>query len=207
MERRETISIIAGGWSLKDLGDEGRARIPGMRIGVNDAALRMETAAAVSMDRLWLEGRWQELKALGRPVYARDTALRNIRGRPLWLRPFVCNHETDALTDEPAHFNGRNSGMCAVNVAFSMRPERIILWGFDMCASPTGLNYWYPDYPWSKPAAARRPKLAYAEWARSFDVIARQCAAAGVALLNASPVSKITSLEKVDPWTLLTRTT
>lgn len=205
---RATISVIASGWSLGDLGDDGRARIPGFRIGVNDSALRLTCETGLSMDRLFVENRWGAISQRNKRFLARDSALRNVpvKIRPSWLRSFACDHETDQMTDEYATYNGRNSGACAVNCAYQQRPSKIILWGFDMCLSPKGDAYWHEPYPWA-PHRRGSSAASYQNWSKSFAVIAEQCRRAGVVIVNASPVSVITSIEKVDPWTLLTSTT
>ena len=48
----DVISILAGGWSFRGLDPK---RLPGLTIGVNEAALLGETEITVSMDRLWTE--------------------------------------------------------------------------------------------------------------------------------------------------------
>lgn len=206
---RATVSVIASGWSLRDLGDDGRARIPGFRIGVNDSCLRLVCETGLTMDRLFVENRWGALKQRNKRFLVRGSALRNIpaRIRPSWLRSFDCDHETDQMTDIYATYNGRNSGACAVNAAYQMRPAKIILWGFDMCRSPEGDAYWHEAYPWSLNASGNTPSRTYADWSKSFTVIAEQCRRAGVSIVNASPVSVITAIEKVDPWSMLTQTT
>lgn len=198
-----TISVIGGGWSLRELRPEGRARIPGFKIGVNDACTRMVVDVGLSMDRLWIEGRWSQLRNIRLPVYVRDSALRNITKRPVWLTPFACDHETFQLSGDTGQLNGPNSGHCAINLAFQKRPTKIILWGFDMNRAPDGAPYWYPVYPWSKSSTGNTSNRSYGEWAHGFEIVADQCAAAGIEIINASLVSAITNLRKVDPWTLL----
>ncbi len=200
------VSIIGGGWSLRALHDTGRDRIPGVRIGVNDAFVRMKCDMGVTMDRLWIEHRWNDAARIRLPLHVRETALRNIELRPLWLRTFLCDHETEQLSEDPGHLNGASSGECAINLAYQMRPERIILWGFDMCRAPDGSAYWYPAYPWSKRPSGSTPPGEYERWSHRMEAVQAACDRAGIKLLNASAHSAITCIEKVDPWSLLTRT-
>ncbi len=201
--QHEIISIIGGGWSLRELHPEGRSRIPGYKIGVNDSCTRLVVDEGLTMDRLWIEGRWAQLRNIRLPVWVRDSALRNIVKRPVWLNSFSCDHETVQLSDDPGRLNGPNSGHCAINLAYQRRPRRIILWGFDMNRAADGAPYWYPAYPWSKAPQGNTSNRSYSEWATGFEVVAAQCKAAGIEIINASLVSAITSIPKVDPWTLL----
>lgn len=204
--RRETISVVAGGWSLTSLGEEGRSRIPGLRIGVNDAFLKMRCDVGLTMDRMWTEHRWAKVKTLRQPFHASDNAVRNIKiGGRKWLQVFRYNIEALELSDTRGLLHGRNSGHCAFNLAYQMRPRRIILWGFDMERSPSGEAYWYPPYPWSKAGPRGNTSGAdYAQWAARFLCPIEQCRAAGIELINASPVSAIIGVRKADPWALLT---
>jgi len=203
----EVVSVIGGGWSLGMLSPEERERIPGHRIGVNDSFLHLGCDEGVTMDRLWTENRWRECELIARPLSVRDTALRNIKAQPLWLTAFACDHDTDRMSDIRGTYNGRNSGACAINVAFQMKPRFIILWGFDMCRSPKGEPYWYPVYPWSRCREGNTPPRVYQDWSAGFRIIAAQCAEAGISVINASPVSAITTITKVDPCKLLMPTT
>lgn len=196
-----TISILAGGWSVKGL---DLSRLPGTVIGVNDSVVHARCHIGVSMDRLWLENRWANLQALKRIAHIRTAAMKNIAARPGWLRLFECDHTLAELSDKDGVLNGTNSGLCALNLAYQMKPQRIILFGFDMCRSPKGDAYWYPNYHWSKPQGGTGNKR-YEEWAGQFARAAEQCKAAGIEVLNASKPSRITAFQKIDPREILTR--
>ena len=195
------ISIIGGGWSVANV---DRARIPGLIIGVNDSAIHTRCNIVVTMDRLWAEHRWQQLRCglrIGNPqqVWIRRAAAKNIpadeqeRGCSL----FECSHKSTEFSEHQGTLNGTNSGMCAFNLAYQMRPERIWLFGFDMNRSPKGEAYWYPPYPWNPHGATKPGK--YQEWAKQFDDAATKCKAAGVQVLNVSPTSSIDTFTKMDP--------
>lgn len=193
------VSIIGGGWSVAkaDL-----SSAPGLVIGVNDSAIHARCNIAVSMDRLWSEHRWQQLRVglrIGslRQVWLRRAAAKNIdqNERDLWL--FECSHKSTEFSEHQGTLNGTNSGMCAFNLAYQLRPERIWLYGFDMNRGPKGRAYWYEPYPWSAKGATTSGK--YKEWSKQFDDAAAKCKAAGIKVFNVSPTSAITSFEKIAP--------
>jgi hypothetical protein len=201
-----TISVIASGWSLASI---DRDRIPGLRIGVNDSAWRAPVDLGVTMDRLFFEGRHRELleafpSSSHRCLYYR-AGIDKLGDAPAhWIR-FANDHTSSDMSRAWAPrctLNGTNSGICGINLAFRQDPERVILWGFDMCRSPAGEPYYHPPYPWAPGGATKAGK--YQEWALQFATIAKQFDAAGIELLNASPASAIKSIKKVDPKKVLT---
>lgn len=198
-----TVSIIAGGWSLQELGDDGRLRIPGFRIGVNDSFLLTPCDVGLTMDRLWIENRIKRAEAIGKTLWVRRTAMVNIKQHTAFVRRFECDHETGAFADKAGQLNGPNSGHCAFNLAYKMRPKTIILWGFDMNRSPVGAAYWYQPYPWSK-VGGGTAGATYESWSRTIVPAMAQCLRHGIRVVNASPYSAVEGIEKVDPWSLLT---
>lgn len=176
MSRVDTVTVLAGGWSARRYLD----RLPGFVIGVNDAALKAPTHAALSMDRLWAENRWAEIQRRAIPTWLRRAPARAGED-PDWLRIFDCDHTSTTLSDEPGTLNGTHSGFCALNLAYQMRPRRIVLVGLDMSKGPRGEAHWFPDYPWAKPGGATTSGK-FAEWARQFDTAARQCRDADIAV-------------------------
>ncbi len=200
-----TISVIGGGHSAGSLKNPPRG--VGIVIGVNDSMWRSQCAFGVTMDRLWMENRWAEInRRVGqgtlRHIHARHAALKNIRDRPPWLHGFDNDHTSSQMSDEPGRLNGTNSGLCALNLAFQMRPERITLIGFDMNRGPDGRAYWWqknaaePGYPWAKPGGATTGGK-YKEWAAQFAQFAQACRRERIQVINASPTSAITEFPKV----------
>lgn len=190
----DTISIVAGGHSVSRVDP---AKIPGLIVAVNDSALRLPRRdIAVSMDRLWIEHRWAELRALGVETHFRKGAAKNLAPPlPAWLNLFDCDHTSAELSDEAGVLNGENSGYCAVNLAYQRRPRELYLFGFDMAAGPKAERYWYPPYPWVKPGKdTSRGK--YPAWAMSFELAARALARAGIAAYVVGP-SRIAALPKL----------
>lgn len=178
MPRAETVTVLAGGWSARAYLD----RLPGTIIGVNDAAVFSPCDIAVSMDRLWTEHRFPHLAEIARPAWLRRSALQNIpRPLPDWVRPFACDNESTTFAEDPQHeeLNGTHSGFCALNLAYQMRPQRLVLVGFDMGKGPDGEAHWWPDYPWAKPGGATTAGK-FAQWAGQFAGAAAQFKAVGV---------------------------
>jgi len=135
---KETIIIIAAGNSVKDM-DLKAVCERGYVIGVKNAAWCAPADIGVCMDRHWTEQFISFLK--GKPWW-----LRKVPKDLEWegLRKFKCNHLSNEFAEEEGTLNGGNSGYCAVNLAYQMRPKRIFLIGFDM----TGEAYWYEPYWW-----------------------------------------------------------
>lgn len=194
--RADIISVVAGGWSLRDV---DRDRIPGFIIGVNESAILLPRCdLAVSMDRLWTENRWEHLARRRMPSWLRRSAVQNIADRPDWLTVFDNDHKAIDFTDEPLRLNGTNSGLCAFNRAWQLRPAVIYLYAFDMCRGPKGEAYWHEPYSWGTPQGDTS-NGRYKEWAGQFAAAAKACRAAGIKVFNLSPVSAIPNFPKVVP--------
>lgn len=174
-----------------------RDNLPGHVIGVNDSAILAKCHTAVSMDRLWTEYRWPDLGGIARRAFIRDAALKGIQDRPDWLRVFECDYKSTIFSDEPKRLNGTNSGGCALNLAWRLRPRRVFLFGFDMNRSPNGAAYWYKPYPWAPQGATKSGK--YDEWMRQMASIAEQFKAANIEVVNVSATSSIEVFRKITP--------
>lgn len=197
MSGSRTISILGGGWSAASV-DKGR--LPGMVIAVNDSAvLAPKVDVAVSMDRLWAENRFTRLRERHAPKIAwlRRSACKNIPAQD-WVEVFENDHTSTDFAESRGTLNGTNSGFCALNLAYQLRPDRIFLFGFDMNRSPEGRPYWFADYPWAKPGGATSGGK-YQAWASQFEAAARAFKIAGIEVLNASPSSAIKAFEKIAP--------
>lgn len=172
----KNIIILAGGRSVKDFPQDVIANgltSLAYTVGVNDAAIYAKVNVAVSMDRLWTENRWQQVKSTGVQFVARREALKNVPPQP-WIFPFECGYDSTAMSKGPGTFNGTNSGMCAMNYAFSLKPKRVFLLGFDTHRPKDGSSpYWYPPYPWANPLGATKSGK-YRDWLRQHDYVAKQ---------------------------------
>lgn len=194
------VSVVAGGWSVEDV---DHLKIPGLVIAVNDAALYLSRYdVAVSMDRLWLTGRWNTMMQNRRPLYARASALKGVpvpTPAPSWLRTFECDRAAHSFSFHPSALNGSNSGTCALNYAHTLRPDLLYLFGFDMCRHPTTqAPYWYPVYPWANPRGGTKDGK-YAEWSREFEWVKNEFDSIGTSVYNVSPRSLVTAFHKVTP--------
>lgn len=193
-------SIVAGGWSFAGFDHK---MVPGAVIAVNDTLLhfKSELSYVVSMDRLWTEQRWENLKTRAIPAYLRRSSFKNI---PIvdayqeWLHTFECERMNTTFGDTATQLNGRNSGACAMNLAYTLRPRELYLFGFDMCRSPKGEAYWYPGYKWTgKGDKGGTGNRTYDEWVTDFKRYAEQFAAIGTRVWNVSPASKIDVFPKI----------
>lgn len=207
-EHATHISIVAGGWSVRDV---DLARLPGIVIGINESALLIErTDIIVTMDRLWTEHRWNEgppskpnysLKKLSKPAWIRRSAMQNLPGKWPWLNVFDCDHTTGRFSESRYKLNGPNSGHCALNLAFQMRPLFVFLFGFDMQRGPNGQPYWYPAYDWNPEGSTSRRR--YQEWTSHLKEAANQFKLADIKVFNCSKRSLIDVFEKIDPQEVL----
>lgn len=192
------VSVVAGGWSFVGEGWD-KCILPGQVIAVNDAAIHLpHPDIIVSMDRLWTENRWDQICARRLPTYLRRAAVQNKDWERLpFIQVFECDHETNPvlMSPGPSTLNGTNSGICGINKAYTMRPQEIWLFGFDMQLGPSNQAHWYPPYAWSTSTGPKRLQ----EWSTQFGVIARQCRAAGIKVVNASSRSLIRDFERATP--------
>lgn len=180
------ISILAGGWSARQF---DLARLPGVVIGVNEGCIQARADIGLTMDRLWAEQRVRLAKEKGIQIWIRRSAMKNIGPSPK-IRVFDNDHISTVMTDEHMRLNGTSSGMCALNLAYQLRPDRVYLFGFDCNRSPEGLAYWHAPHPWAKPVGATGA-ARYAVWAAEFALIAPQMAMVGIEVLNMSETSAI----------------
>ena len=162
------------------------------------------------MDRLFFEGRFDQLAIAyprtGRRLMYYRQGIDKQGLAPSSFLPFDCDNtsaEMSTAWSPRCRLNGMNSGICAINLAFRQQPSRVILWGFDMCRSPTGAPYYHEPYPWGRPLG-NTTDGKFMEWSRAFADIRRQFDDAAIELVNASPGSAINSIKKVDPSRLLT---
>lgn len=205
--------VIAGGWSV---GQYDRDKLcdqlqkPGVSsVGVNDSAILLPCRYALSMDRLWTEGRWIQvrLKYEMDRVWIRKGVVKNMI-LPAGVHQFEHDGDCKTLTTEHGKLNGSNSGTCAVNLAYQWcynsvglqgaaraSNRRVFLFGFDMQDGPNGEKHWYPNYPW-RPNGATKPGN-FRQWAGEFEDIAAKFAAIGVPVFNVNHRSAITSIPKI----------
>lgn len=197
------VTIIGGGWSVLNLPLDC---LCGRVIAVNDSAIHAPRwDVAVSMDRLWTEHRLNEVIIRSaeveprREIWLRRSAVQNLKvdGWP-WVHVFECDHETNIFSTKRGTLNGTNSGACAMNLAWQMRPARLFLLGFDMCRGPNGRAYWYPPYTWGNEAGGTS-NGKYAKWANQFKAARSAFQRIGCKVFNVSPASAIEDFPKMTP--------
>lgn len=196
--RVETISVIASGPSAAAV---DLARAGGYLIGVNDAALHClrPVDAVVSMDRLWTEHRWDWLVHRCGPTWLRRSAVQNVKDRWDELNVFDCDHLASVFSCVPGHLNGTNSGACALNLAYRLKPRRVFLIGFDMKRDvPRARAYWHAPHEWADPRGSTT-NGKYSEWSRQFGWAAQAFRSAGIDVFNVSPSSAIADFPKITP--------
>lgn len=196
------ISIIAGGWSA---GQVDLNKIPGLIVGVNNAAFYAPRVdVLLSMDRKFANYRWPWMLERGDAgtlkVQLRRHAALNINGAWPWLERFHCDHKTALLSDEPGRLNGTNSGGCALNYAYKLRPKQIFLFGYDLRHGPKGENHWFAkNTENAEVGSAHIHGGRYAGWAREYNATAGQFRDAGIEVVNVSDISLVTAFRKISP--------
>jgi hypothetical protein len=184
------IIVLGGGASVLEYQIRNLERL-GYLIAVNDAAIYTKPDVA---DRLWLEGRQLLLKALVPPmIYYRRGTPKNFTPPEQWI-PYEHDEGYPTLmTRQQGKLNGSNSGTCAINLAFQLRPHRVFLLGFDMQHGPAGELHWYPDYSWG--GGSKKGTLR--EWANEFADIAKQFESADIPVFNVNHRSLIRAFETI----------
>lgn len=191
------VIVLAGGasvmqYNLRDIEHRGYL------IAVNDAAIYTKCHVAFTMDRLWLEGRQLLLKVLQPPeIWYRKGTPKNFEPPYTW-NAFVHDEGYPTLmTKQHGRLNGSNSGTCALNRAFQLRPERVFLLGFDMQRGPKNEKHWYPDYPWAADEKSGTKRGTYNEWAQEFADIAMQFSRENIEVFNVNHRSLIEAFRTI----------
>lgn len=197
----QDVTVIAGGWSVRNVAID---RLCGLVIAVNDAAYHLPKYPdiVVSMDRLWSEYRWDWMQNRAGETWLRRSAVQNLDTRAAiearWLHVYDCDNNSDQFTRRRGWLNGMNSGACALNLAWRLKPRRLFLLGFDMNRDTQGRASWHPPYPWTPPTGATT-NGTYAKWAKSFNRVALEFAGIGCEVWNVSSTSAIKAFPKMTP--------
>lgn len=197
------IVVIGGGWSVGqyDMKALCTRLNRSVSIGVNDAALLVpDCDYALSMDRLWTEGRWPQVQDLFAhdQVYIRKGVVKNFV-LPPGVNQFEHINDGFTLASEPDKLNGSNSGTCAINLAWQWARRdnfaKVFLLGFDMQSGPNGEHHWYPNYPWRPNGATKKGN--FNQWAREFWAINEKFKTFGITLINVNHRSAIKDLPTI----------
>lgn len=196
MSRPSEMTILAGGWSASRV---DLRKLPGTVIAVNDSAYYAPRwDICVSMDRIWAENRWALIeRSTTRAIHLRRSTMKNVDPRGLkHVHLFENDHKATVLSDEHGTLHGTNSGFCALNLAYQMRPQRLFLVGFDMALGPKGERHWFPDYEWKNGGGSGAAKLS--EWSAQFATAAQQLLAVNVKTRICGGTSAVKSWERID---------
>ena len=197
MSRTDFI-VLAGGWSVSQYDLAIVDWMSYYTIGVNDASLLKPCKFALTMDRLWIEGRWRQLSQLyhNNRIYVRRGVAKNFT-LPDNVNQYSHDGKCRGMTPESGKLNGSNSGTCAVNLAYQMADprDRVFLFGFDMQDGPNGEKHWYPPYPWRPNGATKSG--TFRTWAEEFAEIRRDFDLKGVELINVNHRSQIKCLPTI----------
>ena len=191
------VTALAGGWSASQV---DLAKLPGTVIAVNDAAYYAPRwDICVSMDRMWTENRWRLIEhSTSKLFWLRRCTMKNVSAEHLpHVSLFENDHTATVMSDEPGRLNGTNSGFCALNLAFHLKPRRLILVGFDMALGPKGERHWFPDYPWKNGGGSRQSKLN--EWAQQLTNVAEQFDSAGICVEVCAERSPVKRWPRIHP--------
>lgn len=187
------VSVVASGPSALRC---GAATAPGYVIACNDMAFKVRRDAVCSMDGIWVRERYDKVVRSPNdpPVYFRRSALKylpdNVRADLFWrgLKVFECDNKSDVLSPDPKVLNGRHTGQCALNLAFTLKPRTIFLYGFDLRSD--ALGHCHADYEWKGEGNTNNARK-FREWAEAFKNVRPQFDRFGIEVINTNPDSAV----------------
>lgn len=105
----------------------------------------------------------------------------------------ICgNYGAEVTAGAPWFRQFSNSGACAVSLAISGKPSRIVMTGFD--AAPwDGRTHCHGDHP-----APLGNANSSANWLHQFEALAKYAAQAGIEVVNASRRTRLTCFPRVE---------
>lgn len=188
------VSIVAGGPSALKC---GAARAPGFVIAVNDAYQHVRHDALLSMDGRWAKNRLPMLMGGDGAVHIRRSAMRHVNPsecstRTLQrVRVFDCDHTSGVFGVHAHVLNGPNSGYCALNLAYVMRPEVVYLFGYDHKG-----DHFHPESEWRQrgEGCANSP-AKFKTWAEMCFAARAQFDLSGIRVVNTNRDSAVKAFE------------
>jgi hypothetical protein len=184
---QETIYIIGGGPSLKNF--NFKTLIGKKTIAINKAIIYHPTADIL----YWTDGRFYTWF---------KNEVDNFKGLKFALKPgSQYTHDIKILRKGKAHgieedpeilAHGFNSGYAAINLAYHLGAERIILLGFDMFNDGTQTHF-HDGYP----TRAAGDKMYQDKFLPGFKQLYSEIRNKGIEILNASPHSKLNVFPKI----------
>lgn len=189
------VIVICGGWSVTQY-DVADLRPRGKVIGVNESAVLFQCDIGITMDRLWAEHRFhQYFTTRAGELWVREGAAKNLPYHPR-TRIFNCNHRVSVMSDTKHVYNGTNSGMVALNMAYQMHAPTVYLFGMDMHKGPNGEPYHHAPYEWADPKGATKPGK-YKEWQPQFEQVSQAFAARNIRLVQVNDRSAIKTIPSI----------
>lgn len=189
--RPDIVSLVACGPSALKC---GAVHAPGMVVAINGAAKHVPHTAAFTMDGRYARNEWQNHQF--KPFVVRESAWQHAvragaRETPTTVR-FAGDNKSAIFAENPENcrggwqLNGSNSGYCALNFAYSLRPRKVILYGYDMDV-PT---HFFGDYSWKGEGdSLNANKLQL--WAAEMEYAAHQFRKARIDVVNTNRASAI----------------
>lgn len=184
------VSVVASGPSALRC---GAATAPGYVIACNDMAFKVRRDAIISMDGIWTRERLDRayMETSSTPIYIRRSAFKFFTTREHGypgVNVFDCDNKSDVLSPDPKVLNGRHTGQCAVNLAFTLKPRTIFLYGFDLRGD--ALGHCHADYEWKGEGNTNNARK-FREWAEAFKNVRPQFDAFGIEVINTNPDSAV----------------
>lgn len=189
--RPDTVSLVACGPSALAC---GAASAPGMVVAINGAVHHVRYDVALSMDGRFTRNTYRALQ--GRVCMFRESAWEHAvrAGAKRWSDVNTFANDIGSTkfggrgADGSWQLNGDNSGYCALNFAYLLRPRRVFLYGFDMGA----VEHFFGPYPWAnEPGASRTTPEKFGKWRSDMNEASRQFHEARIDVVNTNPQSKV----------------
>ena len=188
------VFLVGGGPSLCGFDFH---RLFGYVVGVNVAMFDLpECCAGVSMDYNFVRDNHARLSAFAQraelflvigdrfhetlPVVERAIYLREMQG------PGLSVHPTCVV-------RGGSSGHTALGIAVLKLARSVVLLGYDYGRAGTGRHHYHDAYP----AFHRADEQSWPTWAKHYDGAALSAKNNGIAVINASPQSRIEAFPKM----------
>ena len=192
MER--VVSIVACGPSALKC---GAASAPGFVIAVNDAFQHVRHDAMLSMDGRWAKHRLPLLMGGDGPVFVRRSAFHHVDAGSCStntlqrVRVFDNDHAETKFGEHTHVLNGGNSGYCALNLAYVMRPAVVYLFGFDHKG-----GHFHPENEWRQrgEGCANSP-AKFKRWADDCKQARKQFDNVSIRVINTNPDSHVRAFE------------
>ncbi len=184
------VAVIGSGMSLNNV-DFNNFKNDGYVICINDAWRKFrDPDIVVSIDTVKLVPRFTDcphkVVIAIPPDFKADKY--NSPRKLLWMR----REQNTGLSDFPSVLHaGENSGYGAFNLAYLLKPEKIFLFGIDL------VNMGHHSHPHSDPRIMRDSTVT--RLPGYFETAVPQIEAAGIKVVNGSPISKITCFPKTTP--------